>query len=893
MLNFESVPLWVHKLARQPDPDIFNTERERLRTAFLSIRDRASMLAGEIARDLPDYTVHDITHLDALWRLADLISGPDYPINPAEAFVLGAAFLIHDLGNGLAAYPEGISAMYSSTLWRDSVSILLRKQLGRVPTADEIRNVDGQAKKLATRQVLRTLHAQQAEHLGSISWRDPDSGAQRFLIEDVFLRETYARLIGRIAHSHWWSVDRLQLEFDLSIGAPAGYPAQWSVDPLKLACLLRVADAAHMDAGRAPAFLKSIRRPIEDSRVHWAFQERLQQPMRIGDRLVFTSARPFSPSEASSWWMAFDALQMLDKELAGVDSVLADCSRLRFTVHGVQGAEDAARLSKWVQTEAWMPVDSRIKVTDVAELASRLGGSQLYGQDNLVPLRELIQNASDAIRARRFIERRPVAFGDVRIRLGSDSEGHWIEIADNGIGMSEKVITGPLLDFGASFWNSEHMMQELPGLASSGFQSTGKYGIGFFSLFMWGSHVRISSRSYRDAPRDTRVLEFTKGLNARPILRRAAEHEFLPDAGTVVRVWVGSDPESETGILYRRQQRRRKIEELCAWLCPAVDVNIYVDRGGAGEKLVVGASDWKTLGGEKLLSRLDSDYEQSASSARDERLLMRLVAKNLTLVQDSGGEVVGRIAVIPQDHWDLEQFGAVTAGGIRTCGLSRIAGVLEGHTITADRSYAVPLVDRSELSEWASSQVKQLLRMQLDLPTLAHAADTVARCGGDIGSLPVAEGSRGWLSPADVRTFASRTDKIILADINEVSNIQIDYGPLKLEKNVLLCESGSGSFLVTRDTNHEGWPETLFSENRPFADQSNESRVVRLIAEGWSADMDDVVASAQISQSPKYFFADIGTVYGKTMNRSVNILKNPNRSGRKTRKKKRKARKRI
>src|SRR5262249_50899810 len=148
-------------------------------------------------------------------------------INPIEAFVLGSAFLIHDLGNGLAAYPDGISAMYSSSLWRDAVSIILRRQLCRAPSAQEIQTADEGTKRIATGYVLRALHAQQAEHLASVSWRDPDSGLQRFLIEDVFLRETYGRLIGRLAHSHWWSIERLRPEFDLSIGAPANYPPRW------------------------------------------------------------------------------------------------------------------------------------------------------------------------------------------------------------------------------------------------------------------------------------------------------------------------------------------------------------------------------------------------------------------------------------------------------------------------------------------------------------------------------------------------------------------------------------------------------------------------------------------------------------------------------------------
>lgn len=47
-----------------------------------------------------------------------------------------------------------------------------------------------------------------------------------------------------------------------------------------------------------------------------------------------------------------------------------------------------------------------------------------------------------------------------------------IEVEDNGVGMSPKVLTGPFLDFGQSFWGTSLMHEELPGLESKGFIST-------------------------------------------------------------------------------------------------------------------------------------------------------------------------------------------------------------------------------------------------------------------------------------------------------------------------------------------------------------------------------------------------------------------------------------
>ena len=108
MAGFENTYLWQSTLAKQLSPDNLEKEREFFRVNYESFRVNAGLLAAEISRDLPDYTVHDITHLDALWEMASIVCGVDYILNPAEAFVLGGAFLIHDLGMGLAAYPDGV-----------------------------------------------------------------------------------------------------------------------------------------------------------------------------------------------------------------------------------------------------------------------------------------------------------------------------------------------------------------------------------------------------------------------------------------------------------------------------------------------------------------------------------------------------------------------------------------------------------------------------------------------------------------------------------------------------------------------------------------------------------------------------------------------------------------
>lgn len=154
---------------------------------------------------------------------------------------------------------------------------------------------------------------------------------------------------------------------------------------------------------------------------------------------------------------------MIDRELRQVDALLADINdrdQPRLAARSVAGVEDPERLVLHIQTEGWTPVDARLRVGNVAQLVKRLGGEELYGHDPKVPLRELIQNGSDAVRARRALENRSESWGSVTIRLGGDEEGYWLEVEDTGVGMSADVLTGALLDFGASYWDSSLMRQE-------------------------------------------------------------------------------------------------------------------------------------------------------------------------------------------------------------------------------------------------------------------------------------------------------------------------------------------------------------------------------------------------------------------------------------------------
>jgi len=419
-----------------------------------------------------------------------------------------------------------------------------------VPTDISIDDPPSDVRDEAIPIVLRALHARQAEQLPVTAWLGPDSEASPdYLIQNSDLREYYGTLIGQIAASHWWNVSELD-RLPQTYTAGPGVPASWTVDPWKIACLLRVADAAHIDHRRAPRWLRTLLRPRGESGNHWTFQAKLGKPHLDGDALVYTSSE-FSVKDADAWWLCYDTIRMIDRELREVELFFEEFGRSRFAANHIKAIESPARLAKFIRTSGWRPVDTTLRVSDVPALVERFGGKQLYGDDPKVALRELIQNAADAIRARRCVNGTPSNIGAISIALRESENGVWLDVQDNGIGMSASVLTGALLDFGVSLWHSSMMQQEHPGLIGRGLKTTGRFGIGFFSVFMLGKHVKVTSRRYDAAHADMRTLEFQHGLSSRPVLRDSSPDEQWPEYGTKVSVRLFKRPDEEQDHMHR------------------------------------------------------------------------------------------------------------------------------------------------------------------------------------------------------------------------------------------------------------------------------------------------------------------------------------------------------
>ena len=842
-----------------------------MRVAYRQLRERAALVAGEIARDLPQFTTHDVSHVDDLWQMADVIGGPCLSLNPLEALVLGGAFVIHDLGLALAAYPEGKDALFSDPLWADIVSGLLRKRLGRPPTSDEMASCDDSIRFEATATTLRARHAARAEQLLTARWRVGEQSADIFLIDDPELRRMYGGLIGKIAHSHWWDLSQVRRELSISLGPAVGFPNGWGVRALKIACLLRAADISHIDARRAPSVLFAVRTPKGVAKHHWTFQNKVHQAQLRLDRLEFTAGDSFGIEEAPAWWLCFDTLRQINRELQQVDSLLADVNEERFAARGVVGIDEPDRLRSYIPTAGWIPVDTSVQISDVAGLVKRIGGERLYGRYSKAPLRELIQNASDAIRARRLVEGLPPDYGTVKVKLSTGDGAHHLEVSDNGVGMSERVLVGALLDFGAPYWESELVSDELPGVLSKGFRPTGRFGIGFFSVFMWADVVTVITRRYDEGHRDTRVLEFRAGLSERPIMRRASSTEYRREGGTTVRLKLRNSPESNESLLSTYIPRTYwKLTHLVSWLCPAAEVNIVAEYEEK-ERVAVRANDWLTIPGHELLKRLDVPpyFRPSAN-------LMREAGKQLQVIADSSGVPIGRAAILSRKEYGYSFEGVVTVDGFQHCSLRGVHGLLAGSATVASRNSAIPLATAEQMARWATDQASLL--GQLDDDDAAHAARTIISAGGMAKQLPVARTCAGWLRYEQLVTFVRDLNEVLLVEI-DWSSLEPFLAHLELKPNVIAAferetfvDLEVDRVWLSRPDHPWGWwSHAMFS---PIGE------VVFAISESWGLTLDDVLDAIEFrSENDEFVEMEIGNASGKPFTYRVGVLTRPQKWG--------------
>lgn len=753
-----------------------------LASAYEQFRDHVIPLAGDIALSVPGYTDHSINHCDALWETASMLTDSDFQLNPAEAFVLGGAFLVHDLGMGLPAYSEGLAEITASVEWLDLLAMEFpedHQEIQRAIQADIAKDstwnglTDARSKAALT-YFLRLNHARQAEEIVDRHWK-LSSGQEFYLIPDTRLRFFYAKLIGKLGRSHWVDVNELPEMFPKSYGAPPGYPINWTIDPIKLACLLRLADATQVDARRADPLHTPHRDPQGISRDHWVFQEHLLTPQVVSSRLMYTSAAPLPAEQAEAWWLAFDTAVLIDNELRKVDALCGDLSKPRFTANSVAGAESPDRFAAFVPPSGWWPVDARPHISDSTQVISSLGGANLYGghiTERQVFIRELIANALDATRARRFGVS-PTGIKPIEITLTSDEAHDQFIIRDYGVGMNEDVIVNNLCDFGRSGWRKKNMADRFPGIMANDFTPTGRFGIGFFSVFMVADVVRVVSRPIEGGWDDTIQVEFFGGLHNRPIVTKARGRDRLAEAGTEIYVTLRKRFNEDGGIF---ELAPSKDIEDATMMCASIrslalmaDEDISIRAVGSTEYVTaIRRNEWLEMSGEELFDAMNGTNQRLIPSEALSALRSTF-SRNVAPISDSTGKVVGKLG-LQIDFRDYHYYyriantSAVYCGGLAAERGSNYLGIIGGEATRARRDQVRVKLTLEDFQRWFTTQRGLIDAAELAIEEAIALQGEGLRLGIRSDDLPIVCGESGYITPLQFMDYCRDLDEVFIID---------------------------------------------------------------------------------------------------------------------------------
>ncbi|MCR9116887.1 MAG: ATP-binding protein, partial [bacterium] len=284
-----------------------------------------------------------------------------------------------------------------------------------------------------------------------------------------------------------------------------------------LMSLLRLSDYLQIQPERAPSVVFSYRvLPSKTSDLEWRVHNCIRNitPQSEDPESVEIQA---APEDVQTYLRVREWLSGIQSELDSSWAVLGETYG-RFDGLNVLGLQwrrvrsNIDNVSDFSSTVTYLPRRIRLEVAR-SELLSLLA-KPLYGDDPSFGVRELTQNACDAVRERKHLASGNPRF-NVPIRSGLDSEVAisvtppgaderlgWFEIVDNGIGMTEDVLVNYFLTAGASYRSSGQWQQlferaelnDSDHTPRSAIPRAGRFGVGVLAAFLIGSEVHIETR---------------------------------------------------------------------------------------------------------------------------------------------------------------------------------------------------------------------------------------------------------------------------------------------------------------------------------------------------------------------------------------------------------------
>ena len=464
---------------------------ERLRKEAPALFDKLSDLWTAVQPSIknvnilfPEYTPHDITHLQRLFDISEKILGSKLlsDLNHTECFLLSAAIVAHDWGMGVSASEQ---------------EAIINGQQGLIDVVGPDNNhyhqvlLSDEQRQLTEHQLLRGIKLEWNKDTNSLAnqklidiWRDylrdthPERSAQR--IRSHFISDkSIGRNIALISHGHGRNPSVIE---DTQQYASHKLLNGELVNIQALTLYLRLVDLLDIGKGRTPYELWLYINPgNQQSAAEWKKHHAMEEPVVDGDFIRFSALTRDGAILAE----LFNLKDYCETELDWQWRLLHKSSHHRYWY-------SCSRMEWNIETEGSLH-NTPVRFEFAREELLRLLSDEIYDGDPYVFLRGLVQNAIDATKTR--VERRrsteaPLEPCHAAIIIDTAIDNSTITVRDFGSGMTDYVIENYLAVAGRSYYRSRDFIKL--GLK---FDPISRFGIGILSCFVVAERVIIKTRT--------------------------------------------------------------------------------------------------------------------------------------------------------------------------------------------------------------------------------------------------------------------------------------------------------------------------------------------------------------------------------------------------------------
>lgn len=493
------------------------------------------------------YTKHDISHIDEMIRIAEwLIPDETFEfMTDADCLMLVLSIYFHDLGL-LVTNKEYKNR--NSSKFTEFVKRVNKKEFGE-EYLEKVNSLGEDKDKFLYQEYVRSIHATRVKNwiTGKFSFEDGECSDAIKEINDILkpLSDIFKRDLGIICESH--HKDDLDDFEKYKTACKYGNDPQEVVNLHYIAIILRTADLLHITSDRTPSVqynLIDISDPI--SMIEWQKQkavyaigpkDKMTQEGIIDKTLekdTIEICAYFSKSdEANAFFGLMSYIRYAKKELKNNYELVKKSIKYRGTDKYQFHWKEIDDTN--IQTTGFEPRQLKFNL-DQASILQLLVGHTLYN-DSSVVVREIVQNALDAIKLQNTIERRQKekeTEGIVNIKF--DSQKRELTFLDNGTGMTIYEVENYLLKVGASRYRAEDFKKQHPE-----FNAISRFGIGILTCFLIANDIDIITNSVDSACASMISL---RNVNGKYLLKNLTEEEVPKEVkkhGTLIILKVRYD----------------------------------------------------------------------------------------------------------------------------------------------------------------------------------------------------------------------------------------------------------------------------------------------------------------------------------------------------------------